>query len=255
MSNESFIEKAVQVHADKYDYSLVAIKNNQTPVRIICPIHGEFTQRPSDHIHQASGCNQCGNISIGQKNSRWTTETYVQKAQELHADRYDYSITKFISIRQPLEIICRNHGPFWQSADNHIHKKTGCPYCADELGNSIVRENWIIRQNGRIATLYLAHFTLEGESFYKIGITLLTVAERFKKENYKIEVIHTIQSNNPADIFDLEKTLHTHFKAHTYAPFHSFPGQTECFQFDNIPSVIDSINRLCRLHLVSGVHK
>jgi len=39
---EEFIKKAKEVHGDKYDYSKVNYINYNTPVTIICPIHGEF---------------------------------------------------------------------------------------------------------------------------------------------------------------------------------------------------------------------
>lgn len=35
-----FIEKAREIHGDKYDYSKVEYINNKTPVTIICKVHG-----------------------------------------------------------------------------------------------------------------------------------------------------------------------------------------------------------------------
>ena len=58
-TTESFIEKAKKVHGDKYDYSRVNYINNREKVCIICPEHGEFMQKPLDHIH-GSGCPECG---------------------------------------------------------------------------------------------------------------------------------------------------------------------------------------------------
>ena len=51
---EEFIIKSNKVHNNKYDYSLVKYKNNHTPVKIICPIHGIFEQIPNNHFKQ--GC-------------------------------------------------------------------------------------------------------------------------------------------------------------------------------------------------------
>ncbi len=47
---ELFIEKSRKTHGDKYDYSLVEYINNKTKVKIICPTHGIFVQRPDNHI-------------------------------------------------------------------------------------------------------------------------------------------------------------------------------------------------------------
>lgn len=50
LTNEVFIKKAKAIHGDKYDYSKVKYVNAHNPITIICPEHGEFTQRPNDHL-------------------------------------------------------------------------------------------------------------------------------------------------------------------------------------------------------------
>lgn len=56
---EEFINSAVDVHGDKYDYSKVKYINNKTKVCIICPKHGEFWQSPTHHINRHQGCPIC----------------------------------------------------------------------------------------------------------------------------------------------------------------------------------------------------
>ena len=41
-------------------YDLLNYVDNTTKIRIICPIHGEFTQRPNNHL-QGNGCPHCAN--------------------------------------------------------------------------------------------------------------------------------------------------------------------------------------------------
>ena len=60
MNTALFIEKAKQVHVDKYDYSKVEYKNNSTKVTIICPEHGPFEQTPAAHW-KGAGCPKCAN--------------------------------------------------------------------------------------------------------------------------------------------------------------------------------------------------
>mgnify|MGYP000623586680 CR=1 FL=1 len=57
-SKEEFIKKAREKHGDKYDYSKVEYVNCETKVCIICPEHGEFWQRPNNHL-QGAGCPKC----------------------------------------------------------------------------------------------------------------------------------------------------------------------------------------------------
>lgn len=61
LSLEQFIKRAKSVHGDKYDYSLVAIKQpaRSTKIDIICKEHGVFKQRPLWHIIYANGCPKC----------------------------------------------------------------------------------------------------------------------------------------------------------------------------------------------------
>jgi hypothetical protein len=57
-SNEEFIKEAKEIHGDKYDYSKVKYKNEDTKICIICPEHGEFFQTPYNHL-QGKGCPIC----------------------------------------------------------------------------------------------------------------------------------------------------------------------------------------------------
>lgn len=61
VTTNSFIERARMIHNNKYDYSKVEYINCFTPVCIICPIHGEFWQKPSYHLSN-NGCPKCGLI-------------------------------------------------------------------------------------------------------------------------------------------------------------------------------------------------
>ena len=57
-NGQEFIQKAKNVHKDKFDYSLVIYKTARDYVTIICPIHGEFEQTPNNHL-RGRGCNEC----------------------------------------------------------------------------------------------------------------------------------------------------------------------------------------------------
>ncbi len=57
-NTEQFIAKAKRVHGDKYDYSLVSYERVGLPVKIVCPAHGEFEQKPHHHL-SGHGCRKC----------------------------------------------------------------------------------------------------------------------------------------------------------------------------------------------------
>ena len=58
LTTEEIIEQFKSVHGDRYDYSKVDYVNKTTEVRIICRIHGEFSQKPAGHL-RGNGCPTC----------------------------------------------------------------------------------------------------------------------------------------------------------------------------------------------------
>lgn len=55
---ESFIKKATKVHGSLYDYSKVQYKDSSTNIVIICRKHGDFEQKPNNHLN-GQGCPNC----------------------------------------------------------------------------------------------------------------------------------------------------------------------------------------------------
>ena len=64
MSLEEFIYKSKMIHKNDYDYNKVRYVNANTPVCIICGLHGEFYQSPSNHLN-GQLCPKCGIIQAG----------------------------------------------------------------------------------------------------------------------------------------------------------------------------------------------
>lgn len=62
-SLNEFISRSIEKHGSVYDYSKVDYKNNKIKVTICCKKHGDFTQRPPDHM-RGQGCPKCGKCRI-----------------------------------------------------------------------------------------------------------------------------------------------------------------------------------------------
>ena len=118
-----FIKKAKIIHNNKYDYSLVDYKNSHEKIKIICHIHGVFEQQPCNHINQHQGCPSC----YGNKKS--SNEEFINKSNEKHGNKYDYSLVNYINEKEKIKIICSIHGEFYQKPEIHI-KGSGCPQCS-----------------------------------------------------------------------------------------------------------------------------
>lgn len=127
-TTSEFIKEASLIHNNKYNYELVNYINNSTHVKIICPIHGEFEQRPASHL-KGSECGKCAQIKRNKSKTK-TTDIFIKEAKEVHGDKYDYSKTSYKKAREKTTIICRDHGEFKQTPNSHLCGN-GCPICGD----------------------------------------------------------------------------------------------------------------------------
>lgn len=146
MTTEEFIEKAKEVHGDKYDYSKTVYGTNSSdPVTITCLIHGDFLQKPTNHL-SGRGCPECGKERQNQL-KKLTTEKFIQRAKEIHGNRYNYDKSVYTSTHDKITITCPIHGDFLQQPNVHLTNH-GCPECAKEsIGqkNSYTKEEFIQR--------------------------------------------------------------------------------------------------------------
>ena len=122
-TNEDFIDKATEIHGDKYDYSKINYTKMNEKVIIICKEHSEFEQTPSNHITHKQGCQTCAGKYLS------NTEEFINKAKEIHGNKYDYTKVDYIKSNQNIIINCRNHGKFEQTPSNHLQGQ-GCKNCS-----------------------------------------------------------------------------------------------------------------------------
>lgn len=118
-TTEEIVEKLRQMYGDKYDYSKVEYKSLQTKICVICKEHGEFWQMPQTML-RGYGCPLCA----AEKRRKKDEDEFLQRSKEKHGDFYDYSKVVYVDANTPVEIICPNHGSFWQTP--HIHSVCGC---------------------------------------------------------------------------------------------------------------------------------
>lgn len=131
-SNDKFIEQAKEKwgYLNRYKYDKTIYKNKVTKLIYECEKHGLVTQYPT--LHLKNGCPFCNGRGIG----KHTTETFINIANKIHNNLYDYSLVKLKKINDYIDIICKKHGVFNQRANNHIHLKNGCPKCDIEKTSS-----------------------------------------------------------------------------------------------------------------------
>jgi len=126
-STENFIKNAKIIHGNKYNYSLVDYKLNNINVKIICPEHGMFEQKPYNHLSN-NGCPICR-----YKNRR--NDDYIQKCNKKFNNMFDYSLVQYTNNKIKVKIICPEHGIFEQTMKDH-YNGNGCPYCSGKKMNT-----------------------------------------------------------------------------------------------------------------------
>ena len=141
---EQFIKVSTQGHAGRYDYSAVSpdIKvTDRVPIR--CIQHNlVFWQLASAHLAGHTGCRACLSNKLtgpaellGQyKEDNLPLKSFVQRAVKRHGPIYDYSKFVYQGAGVKGEIVCPEHGVFWQSPSNHL-RGTRCPQCAKALAH------------------------------------------------------------------------------------------------------------------------
>jgi len=74
-----------------------------------------------------------------------TTEEFISKANLVHGEMYDYSISEYLNPYTKIKIICRHHGVFEQSHYSHL-SGMGCSSCASSK-KRMTTDDFIERSN------------------------------------------------------------------------------------------------------------
>jgi len=175
-TTQEFISKAKKVHGDKYDYSSVQYVNNKSKILITCKIHGDFEQRPDNHIGLGQGCMRCKADHLALKSTK-NQFNFLEKAKIIHKNKYDYSKTKYTKSIEKINIICPEHGSFLQEANSHL-KGHGCPKCGLNIKLPVELRLLCKRTKGVIQQAFLRKsFLKQSKTYELLGCTW----EDFKK--------------------------------------------------------------------------
>jgi hypothetical protein len=275
-TKDSFIKKAKEVHENRYDYSKTEYNGARTPVTVTCREHGDFYPTPDNHVNKKKGCSKCAGVA------RLTLEEYINKASEVHNNKYTYDKVIYTNAHSLIEVDCPTHGTFSTEANSHI-KGAGCKQCAIDALKGTEEAFWEMVKANQDTTNYdyslteytamshpiiigcpthglfsqvagihargskcpkcntsgfsmtepgtLYYLNIIGTSCYKIGITSLSVDKRFTKEDLaKIRVVKTWNFPTGADARLFESQIlraNKEFK-YTGAPLLK-DGNTELF--------------------------
>ncbi len=191
LTKEEVIINFQNTHPFKnYNYSKINYINSHTKIEIICSDHGSFWQTPINHVN-GSGCPSCsGNLKSNKK-------IFIEHSLIIHScSNYDYTTVNYINSCTKVEIICKEHGSFFQRPNDHL-LGNGCPSCAQ----------YGFKPTEPAITYYFKDITT---NLFKIGITNLTVGQRFGSKKLKeIQILKTWKFKRGEDAYKLEQSILT----------------------------------------------
>lgn len=126
------IERAIEIHNGKYDYSLTLYDKVKDKTKIICPEHGIFEQCIWNHL-KGRGCPHCAREE--KTDSKIDT---INKFKEVHGEEYDYSLVEYVNDKTKVKIVCLKHGVFEQAPMKHKCGQ-GCSKCRMSHGERSVK--------------------------------------------------------------------------------------------------------------------
>lgn len=242
LTTKEFIKKANEVHNYKYNYSKTVYTSNKKSVTITCPDHGDFEQRPTDHMR--SGCKKCASQKLS-KQYTISTEEFIQKAKNLHGNTYDYSKVQYTSSKKKVDILCNAHGNFSQTPKAHMQGQ-GCPKCGNITQyNRFSYSEWELAGN---TSAYFVDFYLyvlimtddKNEKFVKIGKTFTSLSRRYAGCPYDYLLYNKVVGSAKA-VSKLEYKIKSAL-IDKYTPNTPFQGSvTECYDIAFLQAIEDLI--------------
>jgi len=228
LTTADFISKSLSLHGTTYDYSKSVYEGNNEEVVIVCPIHGEFLQKPAVHW-MGCGCPICANKRTGEAQTK-TLEEFLVDARSAHGTRYDYSLVEYEKAVNKIKIICPEHGVFLQAPIAHICGR-GCQKCAKSGFNE--------HKPGLV-------YILDNGHYIKVGITNKSVEHRVRQINntapFKFWSVFSLLLDG-VSCKRVEKQMHHWLASAGYKQTTDrFIGWTECFVG---PSISEVVNKLC----------
>jgi len=282
-TTQKFIEESVKKHGNRYDYSKVDYIGITHKVTIICSVHGEFSQKPGDHIN-GRGCDKCGGtyqlttddflqrmkniphfaernydfskvvyrsanskvVVTCPKHGEWqakpsmlmmgigcrqcvarvfTTVSFIEEANRVHKNKYDYSKCVYTGMENKVIIVCPIHGiEFHHKPQTHLVGRSGCKKCKSEVYSRIssdTQEDWLKKAN-KISN---SRFLFDKVKYVNYKTPVIVTCVKHNKD-FKIKPVAFIQGQGCPICAESsgERRVRTYFtdKNICFVPQHSF---------------------------------
>ena len=241
LTQEEFETRVSQKYDSKYSVKNFTYVNGNTVDEVICSKHN-ITFKAKAYLLVSKnlyyGCTECKREKF--REAKGKGDVFVQRAKEIHGEKYDYSEFVYVNNKTKGTIICKLCSNEWETRpDTHLHNKSGCPIC--NVAQIYTKEYYI--RNGipnHSVYLYLLQFESQNDSFCKIGLTKHEkIKYRFRGSDYSEYTIHNIcvAELDFFTAYDIEQDLKLQFQPFKKVPKQNFKGKTECFEIQALEQI------------------
>lgn len=129
LTQEQAIANFNSVHGEgTFLYDEMVYETSTDPVIIKCPRHNHtYLQTPMDHLAAKSGgCEYCARESARSKKEAELLIAFNDKFN----GKFTYEGFHYVDSDTKIEMHCKDHGYFYQTATQHLASEFGCPKCA-----------------------------------------------------------------------------------------------------------------------------
>lgn len=190
ISKQEALKRLIDIHGDKYDYSLFEYTGSESKIKVICPIHGVFEPTYANHFYSKTDCPDC---------QFKTKDHYLDLCNKKHNNYYDYSLVAYKSIDDKVSIICKTHGIFSQRFSAHINGQ-GCPSCISYVSKEEIK--WLDSLN---------NLNIIRQYKLKSGF----IVDGYDPISNTVYQYHGVYWHGHPDFFDQTKK-HPHYKNKTF---------------------------------------
>lgn len=133
---DEIIKMCVDVHGDKYDYSLLSDRVLLTEkVKIYCKTCDRyFEQTIQTHLRSKIGCSRCA------KKEKLTFEEFLRRSIEAHGDKYDFSETIINGVDNKIIVICKKCNKRFLVTTYNFLNGVGCTHCNKSIGELKIQQ-------------------------------------------------------------------------------------------------------------------
>lgn len=172
------------------------------------------------------GCRVCGDKLLKAS----VVLRSISSKNRFHSDilnihKGDISVlSNYTAMRDPVSCLCNTCQNTWSTRATTLMSGSGCPSCAVSGFNPT-----------KPSILYYLKIVYNGDILYKVGVTNLSVIQRFSLQDRGIfTVLKEYQYASGQECYDTEQLYHRAFKEHQYKgpPVLKSKGNTEIYTID-----------------------